>query len=112
MSRRAVALVFVSGLFAVGCAAATDTPTADPEAMRLDPPVTIVEEPAEPPEEVAAQESEQQAALTEIARDPDTEVVTFEGEDADPGMADEITAAPKRENLPSMMSGIIKGPNK
>lgn len=111
MSRRVVAVVLVSGFVAIGCAT-NDKATADPEALTLDPPVTIVEEPEEEPAEVAEVETQQQAALTEIARDPNTEVITLDGEDADPGMADEITAAPKRDALPSMMSGIIKGPNK
>ena len=53
-----------------------------------------------------------QAMYSTLAADPSTEVITFVGEDADPGPADEITAPPKRAPLPSMMSDVLHGPNK
>lgn len=91
----------------MGCAH-TDTPNPDPEAEQLAPPVVIVDDP--PPEPV--DEASAAAEAPPPKPDKDTEVITFADEDADPGMADEITAAPKRKPLPSMMSDVLHGPNK
>lgn len=110
MPRRARALLLAAlgGPWAAACAPA-DAPTADPEAMQLDPPVVVVDEPEPEPE--AAPEPVQTAA-TPAPTDPNAEVITFTGEDADPGMADEVTGTPKRDPLPSMMSDVLHGPNK
>jgi len=115
MSRRVRALLLAAlgGPWAMACAPA-EAPTADPEAMQLDPPVVVVEEP-EPEQEVAAAEEEPvptAASPTAVPADPNAEVITFTGEDAPPGMADEVTGDPKRDPLPSMMSDILNGPNK
>lgn len=110
MSRcaRAVLLVALGGPLAASCAPA-EISTADPEAARLDPPVVIVEAPQAEPEPEPMQATATPAAL---AKDPKTEVITFTGEDAPPGMADEVTGDPKRPELPSMMSDVLHGPNK
>ncbi len=112
MPRRARTLVLaaLSGCLAAGCAQ-RDEQLVDPEAQMLDPPVVIIEEPP-PEEEPQSDEGEAGVPPAMLVKNPDTEVITFAGEDADPGMADEITGSPKRESLPSMMSDIIKGPNK
>ena len=97
----------------VACAP-TDAPTADPEAAQLDPPIMVVEQP-EPEAEPEPEPAPMQTAATPagpVPADPKAEVITFTGADADPGMADEVTGDPKRDPLPSMMSDIIKGPNK
>lgn len=106
---RVFVLVAALGPLAAGCAP-VETPTADPEAMQLDPPVVIVEEPEPEPE--AEPEVTAEVAPATLVKDPQTEVITFVGADADPGMADEVTGSPKREDLPSMMSDVIHGPNK
>lgn len=93
-----------------GCAHA-DAPVADPEAEALAPPVVIVDEPPAPQEEALDEEADQDAPAA-LAKDPNTEVITFAGEDADPGMSDEVTGTPKRDPLPSMMSDVLHGPNK
>lgn len=130
MSRCARVLVLLPLVapLAAGCAPA-EAPTADPEAMQLDPPVVIVDEPdatrAEPDAELAEADVERaeaapaaepettaEVAPDVLAKDPKTEVITFTGADAPPGMADEIQGAPKREPLPSMMSEVLNGPNK
>ncbi len=109
-SRAGVAwLALLSGPLVVGCAA-VDAPTADPEAQRLSPPVVIIDEPE--PEPVAQTEDATEESLEAVAKDPNTEVITFVGADAPPGMADEITAAPKRDPSPSMLSGMRMAPNK
>ena len=99
----------------MACAPA-DTPTADPEAAALAPPVVIVDDPPAEAEaeDPAAGEDETEAGVSPsaVAKDPQTEVITFDGADAEPGMSDEVTGAPKREPLPSMMSDVIQGPNK
>lgn len=106
-----LALAAIAGTAVLGCARA-DTPTVDPEAQLLDPPVVIMEEePEEAQDEVMAEADDTPDPAT-VAKDPDTEVITFVGADAPPAMTDEVTAAPKREPLPSMMSDIIHGPNK
>jgi hypothetical protein len=105
-SVRALVLAVLAGPWLVACTA--DGPTVDPEAAQLDPPVVVVDEPEPEPEPV-------QTAATPVApvpADPNVEVIKFTGEDATPGMADEVTGDPKRDPLPSMMSDIIKGPNK
>jgi hypothetical protein len=93
---------------AAGCAPA-EISTADPEAAKLDPPVVIVEDPEPEPEPEPMQTAASPATL---AKDPNTEVIKFTGEDATPGMADEVTGDPKRPELPSMMSDVLTGPNK
>jgi hypothetical protein len=108
---RALLLVALGGPLAA-CAPA-ETPTADPEAAQLDPPVVIVEEPEPEPQA----EPEPMQAATEVspevlAKDPNTEVINLAGEDSDPGMAEEVTSAPKRPELPSMISDVLTGPNK
>jgi hypothetical protein len=112
---RALLLAVVVGPWAAACAP-TDVPTADPEAAQLDPPIVVVEQPEPEPEPKAEPEPEpmQTAATPATAKpaDPKAEVINFTGADADPGMADEVTGDPKRDPLPSMMSDIIKGPNK
>lgn len=112
MSRcaRPLLLAVLAGPWVVACATNADATTADPEAAQLDPQVVIVDEPEPEPEA----EPEQTAASpsTPVPADPNAEVITFTGEDATPGMADQITGDPKRDPLPSMMSDIIKGPNK
>lgn len=110
---RFLALAAVAGSLVIGCASA-DAPTADPEALRLDPPVVIVEEVDEPNDEDATAQADEETAAdpAALAKDPDTEVITFVGADAPPAMTDEVVAAPKREPLPSMMSDVIHGPNK
>lgn len=111
MSRcaRALLLAALAGPCAAACAPA-EAPTVDPEAAQLDPPVVIVDEPEPEPES----EPEQTAATpaTPAPADPKAEVITFTGEDATPGMADEVTGDPKRDPLPSMMSDVLHGPNK
>jgi len=112
MSRSAPVLALFLGLWVAGCAH-KDAPTADPEATQLAPPVVIVDDPlpaAEPLPEPEPQSTE--LAPAAVAKDPNAEVITFADEDADPGMTDEITGAPKREPLPSMMSDVLTGPNK
>lgn len=110
---RVLALAALGASVVAGCASA-DAPTADPEALKLDPPVVIVDEPA--PEDEATVEPVSQvddsASLKNLAKDPNTEVITFVGADAPPAMTDEVTAAPKRAPLPSMMSDMVHGPNK
>jgi hypothetical protein len=96
----------------VACATNADAPTADPEAAQLDPPVVVVDEPEPAPEPNPAPEQTAATPSTTAPADPNAEVITFTGEDASPGMADEVTGDPKRDPLPSMMSDIIKGPNK
>lgn len=111
MSRRAPSLVLAAlvGGLALGCSR-NDAPTVDPEAQRLDPPVMIIDDPPpEPAPEAVADTTPPPAALV---ADPSTEVITFTGEDADPGMADEVTGSPQRDPLPSMMSDVLHGPNK
>jgi len=108
---RVFALVALGASVLVGCASA-DTPTADPEARKLDPPVIIVDEPEDEATAEPAPQVEESASLTTLAKDPDTEVITFVGADAPPALTDEITAAPKRAPLPSMMSDVVNGPNK
>ncbi|MCH9682376.1 MAG: hypothetical protein K0V04_13140 [Deltaproteobacteria bacterium] len=94
-----------------------DTPTADPEAMRLSPPVVVVDDP-EPASELEpdgtddAGETKAALAPEAVAQDPQTEVITFEGADAPPGLADQVTAPPKRPPSPSMLSGMKMAPNK
>lgn len=115
MPRRARALLLaaLAGSWVAACAH-IDTPTADPEAAQLDPPVVVVEAP-EPEPEAQPEPEPVQTAATPAApgqADPKAEVINFTGADADPGMADEVTGDPKRDPLPSMMSDIIKGPNK
>jgi hypothetical protein len=105
MLRRALLLVALGGPWAATACAPAEAVTADPEAMQLDPPVVVVEdepEPAPPPTQTAVS----------LPVDPKAEVITFTGEDADPGMADEVSGAPKRDPLPSMMSDVLHGPNK
>lgn len=107
---RALLIAALAGPWAAACAP-SDAPTADPEAAQLDPPVVIVDEPEPEPEP----ESEPEPAATPAApvpADPNAEVITFTGEDATPGMADEVTGDPKRDPLPSMMSDVLHGPNK
>ena len=115
MPGRARLLVLVTigsfGAGSFGCARA-DVATVDPEAQLLDPPVVIVEEPPPEDEDEALAEVDAAQAPATVAKDPETEVITFVGADAPPAMADEITAAPKRDPLPSMMSDVIHGPNK
>ncbi|MCX4241940.1 hypothetical protein [Paraliomyxa miuraensis] len=110
MATRVRVFVLAAALAPLWGCASSDTATADPEAAQLDPPVVIVDEPEPEPEPVSEDAAE--ASPDALAKDPSTEVITFAGEDADPGMADEVTSAPKREELPSMMSDVIKGPNK
>lgn len=108
MSRCAHTLLIAALAGPWAACAPADAPTVDPEAAELDPPVVIVDEPAPEPEPV-------QTAATPAApvpADPNAEVITFTGEDATPGMADEITGDPKRDPLPSMMSDVLTGPNK
>ena len=71
----------------------------------------IVDEPEPEPESEAESEAAGVSPAT-LVKEPDTEVITFAGEDADPGMADEVTGSPKRDELPSMMTDVIHGPNK
>ncbi|MEM9460572.1 MAG: hypothetical protein AAGF11_40765 [Myxococcota bacterium] len=112
-------LVALIGSWTLACAPA-DTPTADPEAAALAPPVLIVDEPpAEDDSSDVADQSSPDAdeapagvSPSALAKDPQTEVITFDGADAEPGMSDEVTGAPKREPLPSMMSDVLHGPNK
>lgn len=116
MSRcvRSFVLAAVGGsvlALAAACAPA-ETPTADPEAAQLAPPVIIIEDPEPEPQPEAEPEATAEASPAALAKDPQTEVITFTGEDAPPGMADEINGAPKRDPLPSMMSSVISGPNK
>ncbi|MEX1366360.1 MAG: hypothetical protein AB1Z98_24760 [Nannocystaceae bacterium] len=108
---RSLALLVVGFSLVAGCAS-LDTPTADPEAQRLDPPVIIIEEPQDADADEPTAQVEASELPAAVAKDPDTEVITFVGADAPPAMADEITAPPKRDPLPSMMSDIIHGPNK
>jgi hypothetical protein len=112
MSRcaRAFLLAALGGPLAASCAPA-DVPTADPEAAQLDPPVVIIEEP-EPEPEPEPMQAAAEVAPAVLAKDPKTEVITFTGADAPPGMADEVTGDPKRPELPSMMSDVLTGPNK
>lgn len=112
MLRRARTLVLaaLSGCLMAGCVQ-RDEQLVDPEAQMLDPPVTIVDEPP-PEEEPESEEVEAGISPAMLVKNPETEVITFAGEDADPEMTDEITGSPKRESLPSMMSDIISGPNK
>jgi hypothetical protein len=110
MSRRARALLLAALGGPLAACAPAETPTADPEAAQLDPPVVVVDEPDPEPEPEPVE-----TASTPIATapaDPKAEVITFTGEDATPGMADEITGSPKRDPLPSMMSDVLHGPNK
>ena len=109
MMSRSVRVLVVCGLWLGGCAH-DEAPTADPEALQLDPPVVIVDDPPPEPEAEPAELAGPPPAT--LAADPSTEVITFVGEDADPGPADEITAPPKRAPLPSMMSDVLHGPNK
>lgn len=111
MSRcaRVLVLAALGGPLAAGCAP-RDTPTVDPEAQQLDPPVVIIEEPEPAPE--SEPEAVVEASPTPLPADPNAEVITFVGADASPGMADEVTGSPKRDPLPSMMSDVLNGPNK
>lgn len=110
MLRLAPPLAVFLGLLVAGCAH-KDAPTADPEAQQLAPPVVIVDDP--PPEaDAPAEPQSAELAPASVAKDPNAEVITFADEDAEPGLSDEITAAPKREPLPSMMSDVLTGPNK
>ena len=109
MSRPAPLFAVFLGLWVAGCAH-KDTPTADPEEQQLAPPVVIVDDP--PPEIEEPEPETAELAPASVAKDPNAEVITFADEDADPGMTDEITAAPKRKPLPSMMSDVLTGPNK
>ena len=113
MSRcaRTLLLAALAGPWVVACVTA-DVPTADPEAAQLDPPVVVVDEPEPSPEPEPNPAPEQTAASPTTPADPNAEVITFTGSDAEPGMADQVTGDPKRDPLPSMMSDIIKGPNK
>lgn len=110
---RVFVLAAALGPLAAGCAHEQPS-SADPEAMQLDPPVVVVDDPPPPPSEPEEEQPEAMAEVSPatVAKDPNTEVITFAGEDAAPGMADEVTGAPKREPLPSMMSDVISGPNK
>jgi len=112
MSRcaRVLLLAVLAGPWVVACAP-DDAPTVDPEAAQLDPPVVVVDEPEPEPEPEPVQTSSATPAAP-VRADPNAEVITFTGEDATPGMADEVTGDPKRDPLPSMMSDIINGPNK
>jgi hypothetical protein len=112
MSRRirVVVLAALGGPWVAGCGP-IEAASADPEATQLDPPVVVVDEPE--PEPAPEPEPVQTAASpTPVPTDPNTEVITFTGSDATPGMADEISGTPKRDPLPSMMSDVIHGPNK
>lgn len=104
---KAMTAVMVTGLtvLVAGCAPA-DRATADPEAQSLSPPVVIVEDEPEPDHPAVAEAEPDDNAPSVVSRDPNTEVITFTGADAPPGMADQVTAAPEREPLPSMMSDI------
>jgi hypothetical protein len=110
---RALLALALAGPWVAACAT-TDVPTVDPEAAQLDPPIVVVEQPEPEAEPEPSPEPVQTAATPATAKpaDPKAEVINFTGADADPGMADEVTGDPKRDPLPSMMSDIIKGPNK
>lgn len=108
MSRCARALLLAALAGPWAACAPTEAPTVDPEAAQLDPPVVIVDEPEPEPES----EPVKTAVTPAAPADPKAEVITFTGEDATPGMADEVTGDPKRDPLPSMMSDVITGPNK
>lgn len=110
MSRCARALLIAALAGPWAACAPTDAPTVDPEAAQLDPPVVIVDEPAPEREREPVQTAATPAAPAPA--DPNAEVITFTGEDATPGMADEVTGDPKRDPLPSMMSDVLHGPNK
>lgn len=103
---RDLLLAALAGPWVAACTP-TEAPTADPEAAQLDPPVVVVDAPEPQPEPTAEVDPSTKGPI-----DPNAEVITFTGEDAPPGMADEITGEPKRDPLPSMMSDVIKGPNK
>jgi hypothetical protein len=107
---RAFLLAALAGSWVAACAP-DDAPTVDPEAAQLDPPVVVVDEP-EPAPEPEPEPVQAAVSPTPAPADPNVEVIKFTGEDATPGMADEITGDPKRDPLPSMMSDVIKGPNK
>ena len=110
MSRCARALLIAALAGPWAACAPAEAPTVDPEAAQLDPPVVIVDEPEPEPE--SKPEPVQTAATPAAPTDPNAEVITFTGEDATPGMADEVTGDPKRDPLPSMMSDVLHGPNK
>jgi hypothetical protein len=110
---RALLALALVGPWVAACAP-NDAPTVDPEAAQLDPQIVVVEEPEPEPAAEPEPEPVQTAATPATAKPADSkaEVINFTGADADPGMADEVTGDPKRDPLPSMMSDIIKGPNK
>lgn len=116
--RRSVLVALALGS-AAGCAH-TDTSTADPETEALASPAIPAEDPPsaedppapDPGADPGADPDADPVDPTALAQDPDTEVITFADEDADPGMSDVVTAPPKREPLPSMMSDVLHGPNK
>jgi hypothetical protein len=58
-------------------------------------------EPAEPPQEESPEAVEAEVAATSAKPDPNAQVITFSGDDADPEPPTQIRSPPKRPPIPS-----------